>query len=141
MNHTHDYNGRQNYRQLTSYISWRVVSNPPEVFQIKGFPKVCSNLQEKTLAEVWFIEITFWHECSPVNLLHIAGTTFPENTSGGLYLHIFQCHIVFDENVIQLNFQFSKFNALNNIMVKVNDSCIISSLLVENAGAEILLTF
>ena len=26
------------------------------------------------------------HGCSPVNLLHIFGTSFPEKTSGGLFL-------------------------------------------------------
>ena len=32
------------------------------------------------------IEITLWHGCSPVNLLHIFRITFPNNTSGGLLL-------------------------------------------------------
>ena len=27
-----------------------------------------------------------WHRCSPVNLLHIFRTLFPNNTSGGLLL-------------------------------------------------------
>ena len=35
------------------------------------------------------IEITFLHECSPVNLLHIFRTPFPNNTSGGLLLKFF----------------------------------------------------
>ena len=30
---------------------------------------------------------TFCHECSLVNLLHIFGTPFPKNTSGGLLLY------------------------------------------------------
>ena len=29
-----------------------------------------------------FIEITLWHGCSPINLLHIFRTPFPKNTSG-----------------------------------------------------------
>ena len=33
-----------------------------------------------------FIEITLWHGCSPVNLLHIFRTSFSENTSEGLLL-------------------------------------------------------
>ena len=33
-----------------------------------------------------FIEITLWHGCSPVNLLHIFKIPFPKNTSGGLLL-------------------------------------------------------
>ena len=40
-----------------------------------------------------FIEITLWHGCSPVNLLHIFRTLFPENTSGRLLLNIF-CEIL-----------------------------------------------
>ena len=35
-----------------------------------------------------FIEITFWHVCSPVNLLHIFRTPFLKNTSEGLLLNI-----------------------------------------------------
>ena len=31
-----------------------------------------------------FIEITLWHGCAPVNLLHILRTTFLKNTSGWL---------------------------------------------------------
>ena len=34
-----------------------------------------------------FIEIALWHECSPVNLLHIFRIPFPKNTSGGLRLN------------------------------------------------------
>ena len=34
-----------------------------------------------------FIEITLRHGCSPVNLLHIFGTTFLKNTSGWLLLN------------------------------------------------------
>ena len=30
-----------------------------------------------------FIEVIPWHACSPVNLLHIFRTPFPNNTSGG----------------------------------------------------------
>ena len=33
-----------------------------------------------------FIEITLWHGCSPVNLLHIFRTPFPYNSSGKLLL-------------------------------------------------------
>ena len=34
-----------------------------------------------------FIETTFWHPCSPVNVLHIFRTPFYKNTYGGLLLH------------------------------------------------------
>ena len=33
-----------------------------------------------------FIEITYRHGCSSVNLLHVFKTLFPKNTSGGLLL-------------------------------------------------------
>ena len=35
-----------------------------------------------------FIEISLWHGCSPVNLLHILRTPFLKNTSGWLLLHL-----------------------------------------------------
>ena len=35
-----------------------------------------------------FIEIALWHECSPVNLLHIFRTYFPKNTFGKLLLKL-----------------------------------------------------
>ena len=34
----------------------------------------------------YFTEIALWHECSPVNLLHIFRAPFPKNTSGRLPL-------------------------------------------------------
>ena len=73
----------------------------------KVFWKYEANLQEWTHAEVWFpwsckedpcrnmisinlpsnfIEITLWHGCSPVNLLHIFRTPFCRNTSEWLPL-------------------------------------------------------
>ena len=38
-----------------------------------------------------FIEITLWHGCSPVNLLHIFRTIFSKNTSGWLLLDCNSC--------------------------------------------------
>ena len=35
-----------------------------------------------------FIEITLWHGCSPVNLVHIFSIPFPKNTSRGLLLYL-----------------------------------------------------
>ena len=35
-----------------------------------------------------FIEVTAWHGCSHVNLLHIFRIPFPNNTPGGLLLSI-----------------------------------------------------
>ena len=37
-----------------------------------------------------FVEITLRHECSPVHLLYIFRTPFPENTSSGLLLRFYQ---------------------------------------------------
>ena len=37
---------------------------------------------------VYFIEITLWHGCSPVNLLRIFRTPFLENISGRLLLNV-----------------------------------------------------
>ena len=37
-----------------------------------------------------FIEITLWHECSPVMLMHIFRTPFPKNTTEGLLLEVQQ---------------------------------------------------
>ena len=39
-----------------------------------------------TLFQSNFIEITIWHECSPVNLLHICKTLSCNNVSEGLLL-------------------------------------------------------
>ena len=68
-------------------------SSRPEVFLEKGVPKICSKFtgehpcrsaisRKNTYAEVQsnFIEITLWHGCSPVNLLHIFRTPFLKNT-------------------------------------------------------------
>ena len=49
---------------------------------IQGVLKICSKLLFN------FIEITIWHWCSPVNLLHIFRIPFTKNTSGWLLLEI-----------------------------------------------------
>ena len=36
----------------------------------------------------YFIEITLWDGCSPVNLLHIFRSPFPKNTYGRLLLYL-----------------------------------------------------
>ena len=71
-------------------------SSCPEVFLIKGVLKTCSKfagdhpsrsvISIKLLCN--FIEITFWHGCSPVNLLHISRTPFSKNSSVQLLLTI-----------------------------------------------------
>ena len=69
-------------------------SSRPEVFLRKGVLKICkkftgehpcrSVISIKLLCN--FIEITFWHGCSPVNLLYIFRTPFLKNTFGRLVL-------------------------------------------------------
>ena len=82
-------------------------SSPPKLFLGKGDLKICSKFTgEHPYRRVIsikflynFIEITLWHGCSPVNLLHIFRTPFPKNTSGGLLLLILKltCHNIFDK--------------------------------------------
>ena len=71
-------------------------SSHSEVFCWKGVLKICrkftgenpsrSTISIKLLCS--FIKITFRHECSPVNLLHIFRTPFPKNTFEWLLLSI-----------------------------------------------------
>ena len=69
-------------------------SSPPEVFLGKVVLKICSKFTgEQPCRSVNsiklqnnFIEITLWHGCSPMNLLHIFRTSFYKNTPGGLLL-------------------------------------------------------
>ena len=66
----------------------------PRVFLGEGVLKICSKFTRehpcqsvisiKVLCN--FIEITLWHGCSLVNLLHIFRTSFYKNTCGGLLL-------------------------------------------------------
>ena len=69
-------------------------SSHPEVFLGKGVVKICSKFKGEhpcrsaisIRLQSDIIEITFRHECSPVNLLHIFRTPFLKNTSGWLLL-------------------------------------------------------
>ena len=69
-------------------------SSRPDVFLGKGVLKICSKFtgEHPCRSEISiklqsnFIDITFWHGCSPDNLLHILRTSFPRNTSGWLLL-------------------------------------------------------
>ena len=54
-----------------------------------------------------FIEITFGHGCSPVNLLHIFRTPFPKKTSGGMLL------LLVDGIIIILYLTFVKIQLKN----------------------------
>ena len=76
-------------------------SSLPEVFLRKGILKICSKFTGenpcrsailiKMLSN--FIELAFWHGCSPVNLLQIFRTSFPKSTSGRLLLKILYLEI------------------------------------------------
>ena len=65
-------------------------SSRTDVFLGKGVPKACSQfIGEHPYQKVISIKLrsTLRHGCSPVNLLHIFGTPFPNNTSGRLLLY------------------------------------------------------
>ena len=47
------------------------------------------NVSLRIVLQSKFIEIALRYECSPVNLLHIFGTHFLKNTSGGLLLIVY----------------------------------------------------
>ena len=75
----------------SSYLMPLVRGSPLDVFLGKGVLKICSKFTgERPYRRVMlcnFIEITFWHGCSPVNLQHIFRTSSLENTYGGLLLN------------------------------------------------------
>ena len=72
-------------------------SSHPEVFSEKGVLKIYSKFAGEhpcrsaisIKVQSNFIEITFRHECSPVNWLHIFRTSFLKNTYGRLLLSLF----------------------------------------------------
>ena len=72
----------------------KIKSSHPKVFLGKGVLKKCSKFTgEHSCRSVIsiklqsnFIEISFRHGCSPVNLLHIFRILFPKNTPGRLLL-------------------------------------------------------
>ena len=61
-----------------------------------------------------FIEITFRHECSFVNLLHIFRIPFPKNTIGGLLLNLENKSVIntLKQNFISVCFHVYKFLVL-----------------------------
>ena len=73
-------------------------SSHSEVFLGKGVLKIWSKFTREHPCRraisitCIFIEITFWHESSPVNLLHIFRTPFPMNTAGWLLLNAVYRH-------------------------------------------------
>ena len=63
-----------------------------------------------------FIEITFWHGCSPVNLLQIFRTTFPKTTSRQLLL----CLLLHTEKICWFSSYFKQGKGRNfcGILIK-----------------------
>ena len=96
-------------------------SSRPEVLLEKGVLKICRKFTGQNLCrsvivikvQSNFIEITFWHGCSPVNLLHIFRTTFSNNTSGWLLLK----SSIYKRNEI---INHSRVSLLKNLLRKLN---------------------
>ena len=80
----------------TELKKWPCTSSPSEVILRKSVPKVCCKFtgqhpcRRMILIKLQSnaIEVSLWHGCSPVNLLHIFRTTFPKNISGWLLLSL-----------------------------------------------------
>ena len=83
------------YQHFISFVD-TFSSSHQEMFLYKVVLKICSKFTGEYPCRSAisinllcnFIEIAFWHGCSPVNLLHIFRTPFPKNTSGGLLVYI-----------------------------------------------------
>ena len=91
-----------------------------DVFLGKVVQKICSNFKGESSCrsavliklQSNFIEITFRHGCSPVNLLHIFKTPFPKNTSERMFLSVqcVDCNIKYLEligQVVEYNYQLA----------------------------------
>ena len=73
-----------NQKQLSRVVPRKKCSgNMQHIYRKTPMPKCDFNKVASN-----FIEITFPHGYSPVNLMHIFKTPFPRNTSGGLLLSI-----------------------------------------------------
>ena len=111
-NYTSEFKDR--YISLESLLQAYFRSSHLELFLRIGVLKLCrkftgehryrSVISIKLLCK--FIEITFRHGCSPLNLLHIFRTPFPRNTSWWLLLILlrFQNKYVNIESLFQVYF-------------------------------------
>ena len=80
-------------------------SSHSEVLLEKGVMKICSKfIGEHPCRSVIPSEITLWHGCSPVNLLHIFRTPFTKNTSGGLLLYIVFIDIIWIHICLEVSY-------------------------------------
>ena len=88
-----------NKRFLTKFVgtdSDKFRSSHLEVYLGKGVLKICSKFAGEHLCRSMistkltcnFTEITLWHGCSTVSLLHIFRIPFLRNTSGGLLMEV-----------------------------------------------------
>ena len=103
-------------------------NSPPEMFLEKDVLKICSKFTEehscrrmisiKLLCN--FIEITLWHGCFFVNLLHIFRTSFPEDLRNSRYLVRFLLYL---QKILRTGIKWIQFfNAflekIVNLMIK-----------------------
>ena len=85
-----DFQYKNDMQAITFFTLIRLRGTPPEVFLRKGVLKICIKFTGEH--RCWnvipiklqsnFIEITFQHGCSLVNVIHIFRTHLPKNTSG-----------------------------------------------------------
>ena len=83
---------RRNPGGILVVVQAVVRSSHPKMFLGKGVLKICSKFTGdhpcRSVISITlqsnFNEITLWHGCSPVNLLHIFRRPFSKNTSGRL---------------------------------------------------------
>ena len=112
-----------------------LLSSRPEVFLRKGVLKICSKFTgEHSCRSVIsiklqsnFNEITLWHGCSPLNLLHIFRTPFSKNTSGRLLLYFVLSYFIIippEENPSLL--YFSPLSIRESIQVFLSTSRFLS---------------
>ena len=102
-------------------------SSPPEMFLGKGVLKICSKFtgehQSQSVISIKlhcnFIQITFQHGYSPVNLLHIFRTPFYKNISRGLPLDLLFL-------AINIKIRTNSFNYIKNIRIMRCFWCVFS---------------
>ena len=120
------------------YFQLLIEAVQPDVFLRKGVLKICNKFTGEHSCQSLisiklqnnFIEITLWHRCSPVNLLHVFRTSFLKDTSGRLLLVIHQklCrNVVFPQNLYKIFTRFPQ-NFRKNLHEKVTcNYCILCS--------------
>ena len=125
--------------KFINFKLWIGRSSPPKMFLGKGVLKICSKF---TREHPWrsvislklqnnFNEITLWHGCSSVNLLHIFIALFSKNNSEGLLLkwmsfeELILSHPFFS-NIMKYTRKLALFSWKNNcvnIVLKKTNHC------------------